>query len=707
MRSSTLLLVAALAIIAPALSGQQATEKNTLKVNTRLITVDVVATDSHGNPVRGLTENDFKVYGDHGAPQSIARFEFVDARARRAAGSSISPSAPGVFSNQGPNNAQIAPTVILLDALNTETIHRMQIRRDMILFLQKLPKDTPVAVLLLGHTVHVVQSFTTDPAILRAAIERIAIGGPADNEKYPQYDADSASNTVLQSDPQTPASVVQGLQDFEKANYMEMTQQRVEETADAMRAIAKFLGGYPGRKNVIWFSEAFPIWIEPNSDFGSDPFMGSGSFDSAVQAAAASLMDAGVAVYPVDARGLEPDQSYSADKSFSDIQGNMAGALNQEDQLRLNSQATMEEMANQTGGRPCLNTNDLAGCVFRALNEDSSYYELSYYPTGVKWDNQFHKISIKTSVRGVQLDYRRGFIATDSATLMKYENPTELLKDVCRDPLPSTTIGITVTALPPASSGSSAEIRYLLTIAPNALTFQPDAQSLRFDAQMAICEFDAKGDQFAFYPRDLSRSVSNATFQSWQANGIRNIFDYAAKPEDRRLRFAVIDLPSGETGSVDVLAHPTEFGSLSSRTMAPPVAGAPALASSPASAPTPQSPAAPTNVKFRLPSGKSGSLDWSGDKLVYQGDLGIELSVPAFFRSVYGARFSCVAGKLTSDDPSGAPPNFMFNFRSPSGLVALVDLSGAVPFYSGNLPVDASAQAFFERLWKMCHCQAP
>jgi VWFA-related protein len=706
-RSRFLLAVAVLATCAPASLGQVPAGTNTLKSNTTLITVDVVATDSHGDVVRGLTQDNLQVYGDHGAPQSIVHFQFVDARARRAPSSSPPPALSGVFSNQSQSSTQMAPTVILLDALNTNTLHRMQIRRDMILFLQKLPQDTPVAVFLLGHTIHVIQSFTTDPAILRAAVEQVSGSTPIESEKYPQYDANSPSNMVLQSDPETPASVMQGLEDFEKANYLSMVQQRVEETAEGMRVIAKYLSGYPGRKNVIWFSEAFPIWIEPNSDFGSDPFLGSASFDSKVQAAAASLMDAGVAVYPVDARGLEPNQAYSADKSFADIQGNMAGAINQEDQLRLNSQATLEQMADQTGGRTCINTNDLAGCVLRALNEDSSYYELSYYPTGIKWDNQFHKISIKTNVRGVQLDYRRGFIATDSGVLMKHEKPTELLKDVCRDPLPSTKIGMTVTALPPNGSGPSAEMRYLLTIAPNALTFEPDAQSLRIDAQMAICEFDPSGAKFAFYPKDLSRAVPEATFQSWKLNGIRNVFDYSAKPENRRLRFAVVDLPSGETGSVDVPAHPTEFGSLTTRTMATPGAGAPVSGVAPAAVSPAQRPAPATNVIFRLPSGKSGGLDWAGDKLVYQGDVGIALSAPAFFHSLYGGKFQCEAGNLVPDAPNGPPPSFLFNFRNPSGLIALVDLGGSYPVYSGNLPVDEGAKAFFDRLWKMCHCEAP
>ena len=48
----------------------------TLKTNTRLITVDVVATDSHGNVMRGLKPEDFQVTEEHAGQQKIVQFEF-------------------------------------------------------------------------------------------------------------------------------------------------------------------------------------------------------------------------------------------------------------------------------------------------------------------------------------------------------------------------------------------------------------------------------------------------------------------------------------------------------------------------------------------------------------------------------------------------------------------------------------------------------
>lgn len=46
------------------------------------------------------------------------------------------------------------------------------------------------------------------------------------------------------------------------------------------------------------------------------------------------------------------------------------------------------------------------------MADDEAYCEISYYPSNVKWDDRFHKITIKTPKRGIQLAYRRGHIAT-------------------------------------------------------------------------------------------------------------------------------------------------------------------------------------------------------------------------------------------------------------------------------------------------------
>jgi VWFA-related protein len=559
---------------------QASSAGRSVKVQTRLITVDLVVTDSHGNAVRDLKQDDFRIF-DGGVAQKIALFDFVDASANssavRANEPGITPSGPHVFSNRGMTQLRVPPTVLLLDGLNTGITNQAEARKHMLLLLETLPANRPVAIFTLGHTVRIVQNFTADSGLLKTAVDHAL--GPLSVDKNPQDDPKGASNVALGESGGTESSVTQGLEDFEKEQYEARTAVRVDETTDAMVGIARYLGGYPGRKNLIWFSDSFPIWIAPTFEFGGNPalgpsfsttkipgqeFGGSGSYTEKIRAAAEALTDAKVAVYPVDTKGLTVPQAYSAGQAPQinrfDNGAYLGSQLIREDNTRSDEQATMDEIAESTGGKTCTNTNDLAGCVQSALNDSSSYYELVYYPENVKWDGHFQKITVKTEQHGVKLAYRRGYFATDPKVPLKRENPAALLQQVCMAPLAATSISLTAEAVPLLQDSDPAtESLYLLTISPGALSLALEAGSRQLRLEVAICEFSPKGDTFQIYPKDLSQSVPEDVYQGWQADGIRNTFHFVAKAENLRLRFAVLDVPSGATGSVDVPAHPREF----------------------------------------------------------------------------------------------------------------------------------------------------
>jgi VWFA-related protein len=678
-----------------------------IKTNTRLITVDVVATDSHGNVMRDLKAEDFQINEEHAGPQKIVKFEFVDSSAPPAPASpgvlmAASPGVPYLYSNLLPERMRVPPTVMLMDALNTNIQNQSVVHQHMVALLKTLPPSTPIAVFVLGHTLHVVQSFTTDPALLRAAVDH-TLRSP-DIEQNPQDDADSPSNVALDENGGTETPATLALEDFEKTEYEGQMAIRVDETTDAMVSIAKFLGGYPGRKNLLWFSESFPVWIAPTADFGSDSFAGIGVYTDKIRNATDALTDARIAVYPVDARGLEVNQLYSTAQNPHINQNNpgagFGGQLNRDNNTRLDAQATMEAFAEATGGKTCVNTNDLSGCVQQALDDSSAYYELAYYPENVKWDRRFHKLTVKSNQHGIKLRYRTGYFATEPDAQAK-QPPTKLLQQACMDPLPSTSVSMTAESLAP-KQGAAGGARYLLTISPNSLSLAPAGASRQLSLQMAICEFDPKGASFQYFPRDLSGNVPEAVYQGWRTTGIRDIFDYDAKPDDQRLRFAVLDVPSGAIGTVDVPAHPHTFGT-DPTGVAPTSAAAPPAA--PASPPVPQQ---PTHVAFHIASGASSMLDWAGDSVTYHGELTIAQGAQAIFDSLFSAHYHCQAGSFVANDiNSSATPNLMLTLNKPGGHYALIMLKGSAPEYSGDLPVDASARAFFDYLWKLCHCQQP
>jgi len=691
-----------------------------LKVTTRLVTLDVTATDPHGNPVRDLKPEDLQIFEEHKAQQKIEHFEYVEKM--KAAGPADDSAAAlraraNLLSNQLPlARLKIPPTVLLVDSLNTQTANQQQGHAHMLQLLRTLPQDTPIAVFLLGSSLKILQGFTSDGRLLRAALDQ-AVSGTS-TMKYPRDDTNSTSNFFLEDTGGTGvgfgiAPALGEIQDYEKEEYAMTFDLRAKETLGALAQIGQYLSGMPGRKNLIWVSESFPISIAPDPDTGNNSFAGMRDFTDQVKTVANSLSDAQVAVYPMDVLGMQANQALSASQNMNMPESRRRGSrtaasLNHEDTERLQDQGTMDELAQDTGGKACKNRNDLAGCLLTALKDSSSYYEMSFYPQNVNWDGRFHKILVKTSRSGVKLTYRRGYYALDAASLAKKQQPEDRLHQACADLLPSTAIPITVQPFPSSpSENPQGGLQYMLMISTAGLTSAPVGDKYGLNVRMADCEFGQKDTIFKFHERELSKAVSADVFRSWQSTGIPDHVAMMPAADTRRIRFVVLDVSSGLTGAIDVPVNPSEIAK--SAPPAPPPA--PIVTTPYVELPDKVKPPSPPKVveslTFHLKSGASGTLDWGGDSLLYlpEGDMPLEQSASGFSGYAFGGRFHCQDGRFVPVDAADGEPVLRFTFHNHSGKLVVVDLKGDQPVYLGDLPVDPSAQSFFDQVWKTSHCQ--
>ncbi len=714
---------------APAPSAQQSGVREpgagqsgyVLKVTTRLVTLDVMATDSHGNAVRDLKPEDLQIFEDRKSPQKIEHFEYFETLNRAGSpdnSASAIRKAAGLISNQLPlDQLKIPPTVLLMDSLNTQTPNQQQGHAHMIQLLRSLPPDTPIAVFLLGSSLRILQGFTSDGKLLRSALDQSVVG--ATIQQDPRNDLGDTSNYMLDQTAGTGAN--QGLaaqlgeiQNFEKEEYSQSIDLRMKETLAAMSQIGQYLGGIPGRKNLIWVSESFPISIVPDPDTGNNQFGGIRDYAEQIKNVGNMLTDAQVAVYPMDVRGLQAQQSLSASQNINLPPTRMNGPaiasrLNVEDNDLLQTQGTMDEIAQDTGGKACKNGNDLAGCVMTALKDSSSYYEMSFYPRDVKWDGRFHKIVVKTSRPGVKLVYRRGYYALDASSLAKQQQPEDRLRQACADQLPSTAIPLTVQPLSPGQQGNArAGLQYLLLISAAGLSSSQQGDSHSLNIRMADCEFAQKTTVFRLNEREMPKTVSNEVFQSWQSTGIPNHIALMPATDTRRIRMVVLDVSSGLTGAIDIPVLPSEIA----KAIAPVAPPAPVVTTPYVELPDkvkgPSQPKVMESLTFHLNPTVSGTLDWKGDSLVYQqaGDMPVDKSAGGFFSYAFGGRFHCQDGHFVAVDPADGEPALHFTFHNHSGKVVLVDVKGEQPVYLGDLPVDPSAQSFFDQVWKSSHCQA-
>ncbi len=319
----------------------------TLRTNTRLVVVDVVATDGKGQLIGNLKPGDLIMLED-GKAQKISNFTFHPPGKTEVVLNSHLPA--NVVTN-APSFQASSLNVMLLDTLNGDFAEQAYVKDQLLKYLARAQFTRPIALFALEDRLVLLHDFTTDATALRSVVEKFK--PPARNNN---------AETV-----QSRASAFATHGDFHT------NERDISTTLNQLNALAKTLAGYPGRKNLIWLSESFPVNLFPDNmangasgicsgdgcagrtgtslgsqggspmNLGRSSLSGNGEgsykdYALLIKKVSDSLMKAQVAVYAVDAGAVGKDE-------------------------RIASHVTMNDMADRTGGRAFINTNDLAASM--------------------------------------------------------------------------------------------------------------------------------------------------------------------------------------------------------------------------------------------------------------------------------------------------------------------------------------------------------
>ncbi len=422
---NSILLSAAIFLAASASSLSQSTAGSSspnktkapdIKVSSRLVVVDVVVRKSN-HPVPGLQQSEFTLDED-GKPQTIRYFTpHFAAQTDLAKTPAAPPPAlpPNTYTNLPAANVTDSATVLLLDALNTEPSDVLYVRREMISYLKKMPPGRPIAVFALGNRLRMLQDFTTDTSQLLAALEKAKATSPA--SLLPD-DAFNQELGVLTDVPGISAQDVTNTSNFDADADANQVNNRVEITLKAMQQIARYVSGIPGRKNLVWFSGSFPTQIVSIVGLvaGSE-VLPMRTVAEQVKETADMLAVSRVAVYPVDARGvllMPMGATASMIAPFGRTAPNESPtqAATQEASLeRAAEHATMDVLAQQTGGRAVHDSNGLQEAIADAIDDGANFYTLAYVPTNTNYNGAMRNIRVRLAHEKADLFYRRSYYA--------------------------------------------------------------------------------------------------------------------------------------------------------------------------------------------------------------------------------------------------------------------------------------------------------
>jgi VWFA-related protein len=493
-----------------------------LRTNTRLVVVDVVVTDSKGQPVPDLKAGDFTLLED-GKPQKISGFNFEHPGGGPAP--AVQAQLPPSVVTNTPKFQSNSLNVILFDTVNGEFSEHAYARDQLLKFLNTAELGRPVAIFALQSQLKLLHDFTTDNKSLGAAVAKYR----------------PPAQTINSESIESRASA------FATRGDYHTSERGIETTLNQLNALAKVLAGYPGRKNLIWLSESFPLTLFPESmgqlngagqamRSASDPGSSASNLQNVasyktyaglIKKVSDSLMAAQVAVYPVD-----------------------AGALGKDDHLA--SQHTMDSMAESTGGKSFKNSNDLVMGLRTSIEDGSTYYTLTYYPENKKWDGLFRRIQVKTGPSNVSLRYREGYYALDPEKINKEDSDAvaENFSRALELDAPAATQVVFQAQVEPPSEKSKKVV----------VTFHIDPRTLAFERKDGGMEFARLSCTVWAYGKDKDKpTMSSGTVNAnLKANEYQQMMQQRFLPCDRQLelkpgtyalRMGVLDRATNKIGT--------------------------------------------------------------------------------------------------------------------------------------------------------------
>jgi VWFA-related protein len=536
----------------------------TLRTFTRMVNLELVVKDSKGHHIEGLKAGDFRIFEQTPSKsrdkreQKIANFKEVHVGDLPAPPSLKEPSQPGVYTNTlAIQKDPTPPTILLVDGLNTDVQSQAQVHVQMLRMLRQLPSNVPVAVFLLGDKLAMLQSFTTDPKLLQAALSNVTSpAGVGIARTDPRDDPNAAGNlmeglgTQADNDP-TFKQMIETAREFDQRLYADTMDERVYRTTDALISLGHHVAGYPGRKNLLWLSTTFPLLLSPignNVPEVIDEWAGYRNYQTQLQYLNTVLSDAKVAVYPVNVAGVQTLNTYQAGTRPPDVSPiGISGANTRQIQQMGGEQDTMDVIATGTGGIVCTGDNDLGDCVRKAADDSSDFYEIAYYPDSPDWNGEFRKIMLKTNLRGAHLSYRQGYYATPEGTPGSKDESIKLQSD-CEDYIDSTAIQFSAKSLPPDAQGA---LRFALTIdaAPVTFALAPDGGHVMHLA-VAACTYNEKGWTLKLMSFPADRKLDAKQFQILANTGRLSDMISVPGPRPAAVRLLVKDVPTGRLGSI-------------------------------------------------------------------------------------------------------------------------------------------------------------
>ena len=481
--------------------AQQPEPGAVFQTTTKLVEVSVIAEenprfDKPSKPVTDLRREDFQIL-DNGVRQEIRLFitpaeTTAEPEARPANG----------FTNHiaRSKGAHSGYSAIVFDNLFTDFGAPFEDDgtgfgvSKVLQALAAIPPGERIAIYALGRKLHVIGEFTADREMLE---RRLRAWKPSPD--------DAKAGTEFCIPATDRAGVATSGQKESVASCMRNDSlQRQAPFDEEMKSIADHMAGIPGRKNLIWMANTFPI---------------SGGV-------LRGFIDAGVAMYTVDEAGVWSKSGGSGAPGF---------------------------IAQLTGGVNYLKRNDLDVVVREAVEDGRAGYVLGFYqptndtnPFGADLPAGLHQITVRVNRPGIHLRYRASY-RTETDSAHPAASAHDLIEALNR-PVDATAIGITASA-----TRTQDRLHLAETFDVSGLDLQLDKGLWSGRAEVVARFLTADGTWAGdVVAETLTLSLKAATYESALQNGLPYGKELTIPPKAVELKLLIGNAASGKIGTLTI-----------------------------------------------------------------------------------------------------------------------------------------------------------
>jgi VWFA-related protein len=534
-------------------------------IEVRVINVEAVVTDRKGQPVTGLTKDDFEVY-QNGQKQEITNFNEIRVpqtvqTAQAPATPAAAPAAEAV--SDLPAEQRSRKVILFIDNSALRPFNRNRVLPSMKTFIRKtLRPSDQVMIALWNPGLDIRLQFSNDFAAAEKVLDQVAkeggLGAQFDIERRTMQRELLAmpAEYAMMVPPEKPPIDI-GLAVVHLYATKQVHEQH--EAVGAFQALLSSVRGMEGRKAAVFISErldenpgkvAFDFLDQIKEQFAAGQYANLKSEELSyldrdlVPTLTKLANSSGVTLYPMDATGLGGETAaVSAEES-----GTARYSTPQASAVPMRTTAiTMGEIASATGGYALANSNNFELAFNTIGNDLSSYYSLGFRASGTRQD-AVRTLTVKLkNPRGLTVRTRQEFIEKSLLSEMNDAVSAHLYFPVTRNDL---NIRMTAGEAKRSAEAEKVDMPVDVKIPTESLTLVPEGTDLtgHFSTYIAFLRKDGavskvtRQEQSLRFPADSLKRRKEIT--------VRTIVTADARTEGVSI------------GVMDDLSHVTGFAML-------------------------------------------------------------------------------------------------------------------------------------------------